>query len=162
MLPQEPPAIFERLIQRDGEGCWLWIGWRDKDGYGRARIAGRSQSVHRVAYETWIGPIAVGLEIDHLCRKPSCVNPLHLEAVTHLENIRRSPRVRRGPKQQVIPKRLITCRNGHGRTAQNCFRRAGGALVCRLCRRETDRRRWHSNAQRRATHNLSNLRQRHP
>lgn len=35
------------------------------------------------------GPIPDGLQLDHLCRNPSCVNPAHLEIVTGAENIRR-------------------------------------------------------------------------
>lgn len=37
----------------------------------------------------WKGEIPHGLEIDHLCNKPTCCNPDHLEAVTRAENERR-------------------------------------------------------------------------
>lgn len=53
------------------------------------KVAGRRVMVHRVSYETFIGPIPKGLEIDHLCRVKVCANPEHLEAVTHQENVRR-------------------------------------------------------------------------
>jgi hypothetical protein len=49
----------------------------------------RMQQAHRIAYEAFRGPIAAGLEIDHLCRNPRCCNPVHLEPVTHRENVRR-------------------------------------------------------------------------
>ena len=41
---------------------------------------------HRVAYELLVSRIPKGLELDHLCRNPTCVNPSHLEPVTHKEN----------------------------------------------------------------------------
>lgn len=49
---------------------------------------------HRVYWERENGPVPSGLELDHLCRNPTCVRPDHLEAVTHAENIRRSARAK--------------------------------------------------------------------
>jgi DNA-binding XRE family transcriptional regulator len=40
-------------------------------------------------YEQEVGPIPDSLELDHLCRQPSCVNPAHLEPVTAATNSRR-------------------------------------------------------------------------
>lgn len=71
-------------------GCWNWQGHVDSDGYGVTRFAGRTTSTHRAKYEELIGPIPVGLELDHLCSNPRCANPAHLEPVTHQENVRRS------------------------------------------------------------------------
>jgi hypothetical protein len=62
--------------------CWIWIGARHEQGYGHY-LRGKA---HRFAYEHFVGPIPAGLEIDHLCRIPPCVNPAHLEAVTPREN----------------------------------------------------------------------------
>jgi hypothetical protein len=45
---------------------------------------------HVVMYERHVGLVPDGLELDHLCRNTSCVNPSHLEPVTHAENMRRS------------------------------------------------------------------------
>lgn len=80
--------IAARVIA-SASGCWLWQGHLDRHGYGTICIDGRTSGAHRVAYAAWRGPIPVGLEIDHLCREPRCVNPEHLEPVTRLENMRR-------------------------------------------------------------------------
>lgn len=69
--------------------CWIWKGNKDPNSYGIIWINGTRKRVHRVTYELVKGKIPEGLEIDHLCCNPSCVNPDHLEAVTHKENMRR-------------------------------------------------------------------------
>lgn len=71
--------------------CWVWLRSRNHLGYGSA---GRGVWAHRMMYKRHIGPIPEGLELDHLCRNPSCVNPEHLEPVTHQENIRRAKHVK--------------------------------------------------------------------
>ena len=76
-------------VDKSGD-CWIWTGCRIRHGYGRISGPGRKPLLaHRVAYELTYGPIPDGLELDHLCRNPSCVRPDHLEPVTHLENVRR-------------------------------------------------------------------------
>lgn len=70
--------------------CWIWRGVLDRDGYGQFGVGRKNLRAHRWAYESVVGPIPEGLEIDHLCRVKSCVNPLHMEPVTKTENIRRA------------------------------------------------------------------------
>jgi hypothetical protein len=38
----------------------------------------------------YYGEIPEGLTIDHMCERPACVNPKHLQAVTHRQNVLRS------------------------------------------------------------------------
>lgn len=74
----------------DAEGiCWEWTSTVDGTGYGKIKIARVWVPAHRWAYETLVGPIPAGLELDHLCRIRRCVNPDHLEPVTTTENLRR-------------------------------------------------------------------------
>src|SRR2546428_13034443 len=66
-------------------GCWLWIGDRDRHGYGRLNWQG-PRAAYRLAFEHFVGDGPSGLELDHRCRVRACVNPAHLEAVTHQGN----------------------------------------------------------------------------
>lgn len=70
-------------------GCWIWVGARSSSGHGKLGVDGRTLGAHRLSYETWVGPIPPGLHIDHLCRRPACINPRHLQAVTPSVNVRR-------------------------------------------------------------------------
>jgi hypothetical protein len=71
------------------------------------------------------GAIPDGLELDHLCRNPSCVNPDHLEAVTHQVNMSRAVPYRRSV-------RTNTCKHGHS-LDDAYLNRSGGGRVCRTC-----------------------------
>jgi HNH endonuclease len=71
--------------------CWIWQKAATTEGYGiKALSAKELVYAHRFYYEQTKGEIPEGLELDHLCRVPSCVNPDHLEPVTHRVNSRRA------------------------------------------------------------------------
>lgn len=120
------PDRFWAKVDKSGE-CWLWRGTVDDHGYGRMGVAYRSVLAHRLAYELVIGPIPVGLTLDHLCRVRLCVNPAHLEPVTQSENVKRG-----GYSLKTH------CPQGHPYDEANTYRSKTGR-VCRACGR--DRRR---------------------
>jgi hypothetical protein len=84
--------LLDNSVLDDDTGCWLWTGYVDRDGYGKMmrRVPGsgpRGFYAHRVSYETFIGPIPAGLEIDHACTTRACIHPNHLQSVTHQRNM---------------------------------------------------------------------------
>ncbi len=84
---------FASKIESDPEtGCWNWTGARDRHGYGRFGIRGKTVFAHRFMYQISVGDIPDDMVIDHLCRNPSCCNTDHLEIVTQGENVRRGVR----------------------------------------------------------------------
>jgi DNA-binding XRE family transcriptional regulator len=68
--------------------CHIFVGFTGEDDYGR--VYGPRELAHRRRWREERGPVAEGLELDHLCRVRACVNPEHLEPVTHAENMRRA------------------------------------------------------------------------
>ena len=70
------------------DGCWKWIGGKDRSGYGVFRYQGRAQGAHRVAYELYKDPISNGLHVLHTCDNPECTNPEHLFLGTNLDNVK--------------------------------------------------------------------------
>jgi hypothetical protein len=107
--------------------CWTWLKQINKDGYGRFYYAKRECLAHRAAYEILVGPVPAGLELDHLCRNRSCVNPDHLEPVTHRENLLRGST---GPAQNAAK---THCMRGHEFTAENTRQSAANKRSCKEC-----------------------------
>lgn len=86
----EVDRFWSKVDQADPSGCWLWLGGVNRFGYGRfAATSADLVLAHRYAYELVVGPIPAGLTLDHLCERPPCVRPDHLEPVTNSENLRR-------------------------------------------------------------------------
>ena len=111
--------------------CWMWIAAKNDRGYGQFTSRMEPHNTiyaHRVAYELQHGSIPEGLELDHLCRHPACVNPDHLEAVSHVVNCRRGSR----PMQ-------THCKHGHEFTPENTYVKPNGHRFCKECKRTRDR-----------------------
>jgi hypothetical protein len=96
-------------------------------GYGIVILNNRFHYAHRLAWEAVNGPIPPGMQIDHLCRNPACVNVNHLEAVTKRVN------VLRGISPAAVNARKTKCKNGHPLEANNLCKRPDAARVCRTC-----------------------------
>lgn len=141
------PTTQERFwakVNKDGpNGCWLWTAAyclsSGDNKYGTFKLAGRRVAPHRFAYESLVGPVPEGLELDHLCRNTLCVNPQHLEAVTHRVNIGRGLKAVPG-----IRSRQTACIHGHPFDEENTYH-WGGWRHCRACGNERHKRSYREN-----------------
>lgn len=132
--------LFDRTIPEPNSGCWLWTGALCSGGYAMLHKPGTKRDVfrvHRLSYKLANGSIDDDLQVDHLCRIRSCINPDHLEAVTQTEN------VMRGIGFAAENSRKIFCDKGHEFTAENTrfYKRKDGGQGrrCRQCHRDHER-----------------------
>lgn len=124
-MPRIPGHRTPAPIRDPATGCLVWQGAVDRNGYPRRG----TKWAHRVAWSEANGrPVPPGHEVDHVAercaRRPLCVEPAHLEAVTIQEHLAR----RRPPPER--------CHRGHN---DWYHRRDGKGRVCRACKRERER-----------------------
>jgi hypothetical protein len=83
------PTIEQRFtaFTKRTEGCDIWQGQLDANGYGRFKLDNKPRRAHRVAYELFIGELSDGAVVHHRCGNRACVRPEHLQATTHQDNL---------------------------------------------------------------------------
>jgi len=132
--------LFDRCYPIPECGCWVWGNSLKGSGYAQVGYGNRtSVAAHRVAYELKFGPVPEGLELDHKCRVPCCINPDHLEPVTHKVNMLRGalPAIAREQVKRFHEgKRAQThCKRGHEFTTVNTHIGKSGSRFCLECRK---------------------------
>ena len=138
--------IFSRIlihpdVQHEGSLCWLWIGNRFKTGYAAYLFRGNNRRAHRVIFGVFVHEITDGRHADHLCRRPQCVNPIHVEDVTPREN------TERGNAPSAKNMRTTHCPKGHPYSLENTRHKStklkNGQRACRTCEHTQRVARWH-------------------
>lgn len=129
-IPKDPYSQrivnrFLKKIEVHENGCWMWKGVL-VGGYAQMYIYQRKVYGYRWTYILFKGAIPDGLQLDHLCRNRSCVNPDHLELVTQRENILR------GIAPTAINARKTHCPKGHPYNEKNTYVWNNGRK-CRIC-----------------------------
>ena len=136
---------FWKKVKFSPGDCWFWTAALSR-GYGSFAIGSqrdgtrRKMLAHRYSYEVSIGPIPDGLILDHLCRTPNCVHPLHVEPTTYKINL--DGNWLRHSLLAAAKKRAQThCNRGHEFDTQNTYhvpKRANGRR-CKECARQRRR-----------------------
>lgn len=139
-------TIYERFSAKvdqsaGPDGCHLWTGTRDEDGYGRFWVADARRSVSAAR---WLLGYLRGRPLEphehalHRCDNPPCVNPAHLYVGSREENMRDARRAGRGAAHAQSIK--THCPADHEYTPANTYRTPGGHRACRACNAAAARR----------------------
>lgn len=114
--------LWTRAHVDEATGCWLWRGATTNSGYGLLRIAGISIRANRLAWSlSRKQEIPPGMCVMHICDRPACINPAHLEIGTHADNMAdmsRKGRATRGSKDSAKRGLNKGERNGHARLSE--------------------------------------------
>jgi hypothetical protein len=78
--------------------CHVWLGHKDKDGYGQFWLSGTNRRATFAALLLKGVVLKQGQQALHRCDNPSCVRLTHLRAGTSLQNV--ADRVRKGRTAQ--------------------------------------------------------------
>jgi len=103
---------FMSKVRPEEGGCLVWTG-RKRGPYGAFWYQGKFMAAHKASHLLFVGPVPEGLQVNHTCDNPVCVNPAHLLAGTQLENRR----------QCVLRGRTATGDRNGSRLWPQCLRR---------------------------------------
>ncbi len=82
-------ARFWGHVDKSGD-CWIWRRSLTAAGYGQFAMFRDGQKgsllAHRVVFALSGRRLGRGMQVDHICRTRSCVNPDHLREVTRHQN----------------------------------------------------------------------------
>jgi len=116
-------TFLEKLVFPES-GCWIFTGCPAMR-YPAISCGGVRLSVHRLAYELFVGAIPDEHDVHHTCENRRCCCPEHLKALTELDHYR-------------LHKVKTHCNRGHEFTPENTYfwdKRPGQQMCCE-CRRQ--------------------------
>jgi hypothetical protein len=104
-LPNQPslryqlPIGLRRQVREMANGCWLWTGHINREGYGRARFLGKEHAAHRLVWRLLNGELRRTQDLHHTCGTLACVQPAHLWPIAPRKHTRLHARARRRPSK---------------------------------------------------------------
>jgi hypothetical protein len=90
--PEMTPYVLDNIQPIPETGCWLYLGWWDRQKYAVINKHGETFFAHRAFYEHFKHLISDDLHVCHKCDTPPCVNPDHMFLGTRFDNMSDSGR----------------------------------------------------------------------
>jgi hypothetical protein len=135
---------FRRMYREQANGCWMWTGNGDDDGYGYTIPfpGSRRWMAHVWSLTVHKGEAPEGMTAGHVCHDRAveagtcdggydcphrrCVNPAHLEWQTPSEQ---------SLAQKHYERNVTHCPKGHPYEGDNLYVDPKGKRRCRACKR---------------------------
>lgn len=121
MITRKAPLkmrLWSKTNLPNSEGCMIWTGTLDDDGYGVFKARGKMLKAHRVSLILATGENK-DLLVAHSCRNRNCVAPAHLEWKTfkgNTEDRRRDGTLllgERNPMTKFNPEDIVAIRSAY-------------------------------------------------
>lgn len=137
-IKRTPEEVLKKYTKPGENGCIIWTGGQNDNGYGQLTFRHEHLSTHRFVWKYFKGSLPdKSKQIDHICRNRLCVNPEHLRIVSVTENHLNSKTSDEGG----LNKRQ--CSKGHDLTDPSSYNVYAGAngrmykycIKCRILRR---------------------------
>jgi len=126
-----------RHVRIQDNSCHIWLGSKNKDGYGTFRIAGKMYYAHRIARYLYCGfDLNSVVQVNHKpdkCNNSACVNVDHTYEGNQRNNM--EDIVKYGNHNNSIK---THCPQGHEYTKHNTLSNNNTGRRCRICHREKE------------------------
>jgi len=102
--------------------CWIYRGYKDKDGYPNLKYKGKTCRLSRLCYLIYNGRFDKNLIVCHTCDNPSCVNPEHLWLGTYKDN---------AMDRELKGRNTVRKPDFYGCIENNCTNKHSARMMCK-------------------------------
>ena len=96
---------------KNQNGCLIWTGALNQNGYGVIWIDGINRYAHRINYTLRVSEIPLGMNLLHSCDVPACIEPSHLRIGTQKENVHDTVKRGRVAKGFALPQTKLATKD---------------------------------------------------
>ena len=122
--------LIKNRTKINPDGCWIYLGSTDGNGYGKFESERKFYAVHRLSAHHYLSfDLNSDLHVLHKCDNKKCCNPEHLFIGTNFDNVQdykaKGNQLGRPPQTHCI--------HGHEFTEENTLQYPSNGYIQRVC-----------------------------